>query len=219
MDTANAGSVARPGATETATAAVPDVSNPCMTDGRDDDRVLVDAVLARRPGSFEALVTRHQKLVWHLVYRIVQHPEETRDLSQEVFLKVHQRLHQFRFESALGTWIGRIAFSVASRHMQRKRLPMVEPGEDGTSPLDRVSDDFDLEAACADTELLQHMNAAIEALPPLQRTLITLYHVDELGIADVARIAGLPTGTVKSHLFRARLRLRQHLESLEGCLS
>jgi RNA polymerase sigma-70 factor (ECF subfamily) len=60
------------------------------------------------------------------------------------------------------------------------------------------------------------MSAAIEALPPLQRTLITLYHLDELGIAEVARIADMPAGTVKSHLFRARLRLRQQLESLAG---
>ncbi|GAB3332109.1 RNA polymerase sigma factor SigM [Marilutibacter aestuarii] len=190
-----------------------------MEQGPEDERSLVAAVMARRPGAFERLVTRYQKLVWHLVHRIVQHPEDTRELAQEVFLQVHRRLHQFRFESALGTWIGRIAFSVASRHMQRKRLPMVEPDEDGVSPAERVEDGFDLAASVADAELMRHLHAAIDALPPLQRTLVTLYHVDELGIAEVARITDLPEGTVKNYLFRARQRLRRHLESLEACPS
>ena len=177
---------------------------------------MIAAVLARTPGAFEALVTRHQKLVWHLVHRMVQRPEETRELCQEVFLRVHRQLHRFRFDSALGTWIGRIAFSIANRHLQRKRLPLVEDDSETEALVERVGDDFDLEAACADAQLLQRMSAAIEALPPVQRTLITLYHLDELSIAEVARIADMPAGTVKSHLFRARLRLRQQLESLAG---
>lgn len=188
------------------------VSNTAMSQDKD----MVAAVLARTPGAFEALVARHQTLVWHLVHRMVQRAEETRELSQEVFLLVHQQLHCFRFESTLGTWIGRIAFSVANRHLQRKRIPIVD--DDGTveALVERVGDDFDLEAACADAQLLQHMAAAIERLPALQRTIITLYHLDELGIVEVADITGLPEGTVKSHLFRARLRLRQELEHITG---
>jgi RNA polymerase sigma factor (sigma-70 family) len=102
-----------------------------MDEARAEDRELVTAVLARAPGAFEQLVARHQKLVWHLVYRMVQHPEDARDLSQDVFLRVHQSLSQYRFESALSTWIGRVAFSVASRHLQRKRLPLVEASHEG----------------------------------------------------------------------------------------
>ena len=188
-------------------------------DARAGDRALVEAVLARRPGAFEALVSGNQKLVWHLVYRVVQQPEDTRELAQEVFLQVHRRLDQFRFESALSTWIGRIAFSVASRHMQRRRLPMAEPDEEGHSPLEHVDDGFDLAEAVADADLMRRMHEAIDALPPLQRTLITLYHMEELGIAEVARITDLPEGTVKNYLFRARLRLRRHLEALEACPS
>jgi len=184
----------------------------------EDDRSLVEAVLARRPGAFERLVARHQRLVWHMVNRLVQHPEDTRELCQEVFLRVHQRLHQFRYDSALSTWIGRVAFSIATRHLQRKRLPLLEPDadDDGDSPLDRVSDDFDLETACADHELAQHLGDALQTLSPIQRTLVTLFHLDELGLADVAQIVGLPEGTVKSYLFRARLKLRQRLEPLMG---
>lgn len=185
----------------------------------DEDRDLVGDVLAQRRGAFERLVERHQNLAWHIVYRMVQHPEDTRELCQEVFLRVHQRLAQFRFESSLSTWIGRIAFSVATRHLQRKRLPMVHDAfddDEGDSVIDRVGDGFDLESAFADAELVDAMGAVLAELPPLQRTLLTLYHLDELGIAQIAAITDMPAGTVKNYLFRARARLRERLERLIG---
>ena len=183
-----------------------------------EDQQLVAAVLARNPGAFERLVARHQKLVWHLVYRMVQHPEDARELCQDVFLRVHERLHQYRYESALSTWIGRVAFSVASRHLQKKRLPMVEPtGDDGEAlPWEQVSDGFDLEGACADGEVMGLLGTAIDQLPPLQRTLVTLYHLEEMGINEIAGVTGLPEGTIKNYLFRARSRLRQQLEIRMG---
>ena len=189
-----------------------------MDEARAEDRELVTAVLARAPGAFERLVARHQKLVWHLVYRMVQHPEDARDLSQEVFLRVYQRLGQYRFESALATWIGRVAFSVSTRHLQRRKLPIVESGADDEAGAawEQVGDGFDLEAACADHELMGLLGAAIERLPAIQRTLVTLYHVDELPIGEIAAITGLPEGTIKNYLFRARAKLRQVLEPKIG---
>ena len=186
-----------------------------------EDHELVRAVLARAPGAFERLMVQHQKLVWHLVYRMVQHPEDARELSQDVFLRVHECLHQYRFESSLATWIGRVAFTVATRHLQRKRLPLVEPvaADSGESAVELVSDGFDLESACADAEVMAHMGAAIERLPTLQRTLVTLYHLDELGIGEIAGITGLPEGTVKNYLFRARQRLKAQLENRLGELA
>ncbi len=181
-----------------------------------EDEQIVDSVRARVPGSFETLVARHQKLVWHLVYRMVQHPDDTRDLCQEVFLRVHQRLHQFRFESTLSTWIGRIAFSIATRYLQRRRLPVTDTGHDDEPVLEGVDDGVDMAALHNDAELVERLGEAVAALPPLLRTLVTLYHLDELGIAEVAQITDLPEGTVKNYLFRARLRLRRKLEHLLG---
>lgn len=66
---------------------------------------------------------------------------------------------------------------------------------------------------------MAHMGAAIDKLPTLQRTLVTLYHLDELGIGEIATITGLPEGTVKNYLFRARQRLRAQLESRLGELA
>jgi RNA polymerase sigma-70 factor (ECF subfamily) len=183
----------------------------------DDDRSLVTAVLANVPGAFERLVREYQGLCWHVIQRMVRHPEDTRELCQEAFLRVHQCQHQYRFDAALKSWIGQVAYSVAKRHLERKRIPLAEPAADadGLSLLDHGGDGFDLEAATADDEIARHLHAAIETLPPLQRMVLTLYHLDELPIAEIAGITGLAEGTIKSHLFRSRKLLRDALQHLE----
>jgi RNA polymerase sigma-70 factor (ECF subfamily) len=182
------------------------------------DRVLVQAVLAREAGAFERLVRDYQGLCWHIVYRMVRHPEDARELCQDTFLRVYRYLHQYRHESSLKSWIGQIAFTVALRHLERRRIPLVEPlgNEDDEHPIEQIGDGFDLEAACADDELRRHLYAAMESLPPLRRTVLTLYHLDELSIPDIATITGLAEGTIKSHLFRSRRQLRGVLESRIG---
>jgi RNA polymerase sigma-70 factor (ECF subfamily) len=184
----------------------------------EDDRALVEAVLARTPGAFERLVRGYQGLCWHIISRMVRHPDDTRDLCQETFLRVYRYLHQYRFESALKSWIGQVAYSVARRHLERKRIPIAETADpDGDwDVLDRVPDAFDLEGASADAEVVAALHAEIEALPPLQRTVLTLYHLDEVPIAEIARLTGLAEGTVKSHLFRCRAKLRARLEARIG---
>jgi RNA polymerase sigma factor (sigma-70 family) len=183
----------------------------------DADRVLVAAVLAGARGAFEKLVHDHQRLCWHIINRMVRHPDDTRELCQDTFLRVHRYLHQYRFESALKTWIGQVAYSVARRHLERKRIPIAEPsGDDGPSLVERVADDFDLEAASADAEAGAVLHAEIETLPPLQRTVLTLYHLDEVPIAEIAKMTGLSAGTIKSHLFRCRARLRERLQARLG---
>ncbi|MEP6897216.1 MAG: sigma-70 family RNA polymerase sigma factor [Rhodanobacter sp.] len=188
-----------------------------MDDTRSPDRELVDAVLGGRPGAFERLVREYQGLCWHIIQRMVRHPEDARELCQETFLRVHQCLHQYRYESALKSWIGRVAYTIALRHLQHKRIPLLESdGDDEPSLVENIGDGFDLEAACANEETLRHLHTAIETLPPLQRTLLSLYYLEETSIPEIARITGLAGGTIKSHLFRSRLRLRGALESRTG---
>lgn len=188
-----------------------------MDDTRLAERELVNAVLAGRPGAFERLVRAYQGLCWHVIQRLVRNPEDVRELCQDTFLRVHQRLHQYRGECALKSWIGRIAWTIAVRHLQRKRIPLVDATDNDDAPLlNGVADAFDLEAACANDETMRHLHQTIESLPPLQRTLLTLYYLEEMAIPDIASMTGMASGTIKSHLFRSRLRLRGALETLAG---
>ena len=183
-----------------------------MEDPRSLDREMVEAVLARRPRAFERLVRQYQGLCWHIVQRMVRDPDDARELCQDTFMRVHRYLHQYRFDSALQTWIARVAYTVALRHLERKRIPLVDAGESEEQAAN-VRDNVDLEAMHGEAETAQHLHAAIERLAPLPRTVLTLYHLEELPIPEIAQITGVPDGTIKSYLFRARLRLRALLEA------
>jgi RNA polymerase sigma factor (sigma-70 family) len=177
------------------------------------DRALVEAVLANRAGAFEQLVRDYQGLCWHIIQRMVRHPEDTRELCQEAFLRVHRYLHQYRFDSPLKSWIGQVAYSVAKRHLERKRISLADPvgDEDGMSLLDDIGDGTNLQDDHAQAGEERELHAAIERLPPVQRTVLTLYHLEELPIGEIATITGLAEGTIKSHLFRSRKTLRDLL--------
>lgn len=179
----------------------------------DADRALVEAVLANRPGAFEQLVRDYQGLCWHVIQRMVRHPEDTRELCQEAFLRVHRYLHQYRHDSPLKSWIGQVAYSVARRHLERKRIALADTvdDEDGLSLLDNIGDGSDLQQEHMQADDERELHAAIERLPPLQRTILTLYHLEELPIGEIATITGLAEGTIKSHLFRSRVKLREIL--------
>ena len=177
----------------------------------EEDRALVADVLSGAPGAFERLVRQYQGLCWHVVQRLVRHPEDARDLCQESFLRVQQCLHQYRGESALSGWIGQVAYSIAKRHLERRRIAIAEPAVDGLSVEETVADDFDLEASVSGEQADRELHAAIERLPPMQRMLLTLYHLEELPIGEISRITELPENTIKSHLFRSRKRLRDLL--------
>lgn len=179
------------------------------------DKALVDAVLGNTPGAFERLVRDYQGLCWHIIQRLVRHPEDARDLCQETFLRVHQNLHQYRHESPLKHWIGRVAYSIALRHLERQRIQpgALLAGSDPVPDAEDLAETFDFEAACDDALGARRLHEAIETLAPLPRLLLTLYHLEDVPIPEIARITGLPGGTIKSHLFRSRLRLRELLET------
>jgi RNA polymerase sigma-70 factor (ECF subfamily) len=178
-----------------------------------DEHARVRAVLVNEANAFEALVRDYQKLCWHIVFRMVRDPDDARDLCQETFLRVHRQLHQFRFECPLKSWIGRIAYSIALRHLERRRAaPVTHLDDEDESTLETLADEsFDLEADSGDEQLALRLREGVDALSAVPRTLVTLFHLEELSIAEIATITGMSEGTIKSHLFRARLTLRDWL--------
>lgn len=178
-----------------------------------DEHARVRAVLANEANAFESLVRDYQKLCWHIVFRMVRDPDDARDLCQETLLRVHRQLHQFRFECPLKSWIGRIAYSIALRHLERRRAaPVTYLDDEAESAADALADEsIDLEAASGDEQLAARLREGVDALPAVPRTLVTLYHLEELTISELATITGMSEGTIKSHLFRARSSLRDWL--------
>ena len=190
-------------------------------DTPEPDHELVEAILAGLPGAFERLVSRYQGLCWHVVLRMVRDREDARDVLQDSFLRIYRNLHQFRYESALQTWVAQVSYSVAARHLERKRIPLETYQSDAErqSALEAIPDRADVELSSADDQMVAKLLDYMKGMSPIQRTLLTLYHLDELPIAEIAKITHLNESTIKSHLFRARKWLKSRLEPHTGDVS
>jgi len=148
------------------------------------------------------------------VFRLVRHADTVDELSQETFLRVHRRLHQFRHDSSLKAWIGRVAYTIALRHLEKQSTSIATV--DDAAYFEHESADEDVESRRSEQEAAAMVRNAVNALPPLQRTVVSLYHLEELSIPEIGEITGLPAGTIKSHLFRTRRQLREMLEARLG---
>lgn len=184
------------------------------------EAALVQRCAAGEEDACAALVDEHQRLVYQLALHLLGDHNEALDLSQEVFLRVFRTIHRFRGQSALRTWIYRIAINQARNRMRwwrrRRRGLQVSlddhvrahgelPSEStGTSP----------ERVYRQKEVAGRIWQALEALPFDQKTAIVLREIDGLSYDEIAFSLGVAVGTVKSRLARARESLRCELRGI-----
>ncbi|MCX6215288.1 sigma-70 family RNA polymerase sigma factor [Spirosoma sp.] len=174
-----------------------------------DERELVARVLRQDYNAFEELVNQYQQLVLYVVFRLAKNQQDREDICQEVFIKVHKNLHRFAFESKLSTWIATIAYQTAINYIKKFRREPV-PNE----PLELDSFYFTEETP---EQLLgiqderEYLHQLILQMPLHYRTVLTLYHLNEFSLAEIQGITGIPEGTLKSYLFRARQLLKTKL--------
>ncbi|MEE9442632.1 MAG: sigma-70 family RNA polymerase sigma factor [candidate division Zixibacteria bacterium] len=177
-----------------------------------DLKKLVDSILAGNKAAFRDLINQTQRLVSHIVYRMIKRESDQEDICQEVFIKVYQNLGNFRFDCKLSTWIARIAYTTCLNFLEKKKLPFYEDlGDENKSfePADGETKRPDYQFAQKDISAI--LRQEIDNIPPVYRTIVTLYHIDEMSYAEIADIMKMPEGTVKSYLFRARRMLKDRL--------
>ena len=185
------------------------------------DQQLVALVLRGNTAAFGQIVQRTQGLVTQMVFKMIRHPADRPDVAQEVYLKVFKNLAGFKFQAKLSTCVGQIAYNTCLHYLEKKQLVLVDlseqkpddSSEEGRSPPVALvaGPDYDPETALFDKDLASILSIAIEQLSPLYRTLISLYHQQEMSYEEIAQITSLPDGTVKNYLFRARKLLKQYL--------
>jgi len=175
-----------------------------------DDRNLVRMIQGGDMQALRVLIRQHERLVLHMVRRVVSNEEEQKELCQDVFLKVYNSLGSFGFQSRLSTWIATIAYRHALNHLRVQKVKFSDlPSDDMTSALK----DFDTpESMVMETDLNDRVRELIGRLPMQYRTIINLYHLEEMSYAEIGSIMDLPEGTVKSYLFRARAMLKEYVK-------
>jgi len=159
--------------------------------------------------------------VTQIIFKMINHSRDRKDLAQDVYLKAFKDLGNFKFQAKLSTWIGQIAYNTCLNYIQKKKLVLVdsrisddENSTDGVVMLsDKQVDIFEnaTQSALYEREISLILTAEIDKLSPLYKTLITLYHNEEMSYAEIGQITQLPEGTVKNYLFRARKTLRENL--------
>ena len=177
----------------------------CVPD-RDQDHALVRAAGSGDVLAFEQLYRRHHRRVFALLRRLCGHEARAEDLLQEAFVKAWQALPGFRFESAFGTWLHRLAVNTALMELRSRR-----GGED------RETDDSALEwqgtpdSAGQRTALGLDLERAVATLPPRARAVLVLHDVEGWKHEEIAAELGMAVGSSKAQLHRARQLLRTRL--------
>jgi RNA polymerase sigma-70 factor (ECF subfamily) len=187
-----------------------------------EDRLLLDRLIERDEQAFSEIVRLHGDKVFSLIYRMLGNRQEAEDVAQDVFITVFKTIESFRGEAKFTTWLLRIAANHAKnriKHLARRPTEGADP--DDVSQLRTLPDrpsppvqarietpDAMLEAA--QTERL--MQEAIANLPEDQRLLVVLRDVEEMSYQEIEEITGLPEGTIKSRLHRARMAIKEWLD-------
>jgi RNA polymerase sigma-70 factor (ECF subfamily) len=178
------------------------------------DGELVQNALAGRETSFEELVRRYQRPIAAYVYRMVGDYDAALDLTQEVFIKVYNSLQRYRPEFKFSTWIYKIAHNAAIDHLRRHavREQSLTTGIDGERrEISIESRRLTPEQESEKKEQRSEIESVVQLLPSPYRELIVLRHSQDLSYDEIAEVTGLPLGTVKNRLFRAREAMRDHL--------
>lgn len=183
------------------------------------DKELVARAQAGDQAAFGVLVRKYQHKILKLISRYVHDPSEVQDVAQEAFIKAYRGLRNFRGDSALYTWLYRIAINTAKNYLvaQGRRAATsdieVEDAEhfDGPSALKEYGSP---ERHLLSEEIERTVFRAIEELPSDLRTAITLRELEGMSYEEIAQVMECPIGTVRSRIFRAREAIDKRLRPL-----
>lgn len=157
--------------------------------------------------AFAALVTRYRARVFGMITRTTGDPARAEDLAQDVFLRVYRGLPYFQGRARLSTWIYRIVANVCASERQRPvriEVPAEDPGDEDRAPRELASADGAFDAV----ELRDRLSKALAQLPENYRLLVAAHYLEGVRYEDLSEVFGLPLGTVKTHLHRAKRQLR-----------
>lgn len=177
---------------------------------------LSDQALIRRTRrgdlpAFGAVVQRYQGSVFNVCYRFMSERQLAEDLTQDTFIRAHQRLESYDDSRPFGPWIRRIAANLCINELNRNKKLVFSLDEQMDTPLERIT--RGPEEAQVARERKRRVREAIIELPPHYRAVIELRHFQELSYKEIARALSIPLSDVKSHLYRARQSLAQRLEA------
>ena len=197
-----------------------------MSEPDPDEQRFIERLVARDERAFNELVELYGDRVYRLLLRMLARKDEAEDMAQEVFVQVFKSIHQFRGDAKLGTWIYRVAVNLCknrSKYLSRRHAGAEDELDElaEREPLAAakgvtLSDVSGPEQVVQGYQVEAIVRQSILGLDPDFREVLVLRDVEELTYEEICEITGLPEGTVKSRLHRARSALKEKVERLLG---
>ncbi len=184
---------------------------------RRDESAIIQRCKQGDLSAFDELVRLYEKQVYSFAYRLTGNYDDANDISSEAFVKVFNSINTFRGDANFSTWLFRVVTNLYLDERKRSKahlnVPLDEYIDLEESTVTRQIEDSSPgpEQLLEQMERAEALNALIQQLPDYQRAMVLLYHTQGRSYEDIAEIMGLPIGTVKSRLNRARLSLREKL--------
>lgn len=177
------------------------------------------------PLQFEQVVEEHKEFVFRTLARLTGRGDDVEDLAQEVFLRLHRGMENFRGEAKLTTWLYRITLNVAQDEWKRRKKEQANTSFDDPDAgwAERISGgESDAEQLLSRRESMNAVNAALRELSETERAAIVMFHQEECTYEQIALTLKLPLNTVRTHLHRGRQKLKDRLtehlsERSTGC--
>ena len=185
-------------------------------DSRAEDMRLIAQALSGTQPAYRALLKKYHNQVYNVLFRMVHQRDEVEDLTQEAFIKAFASLKNFNGEYAFSTWLLRIAQNNCIDFIRKKKLQTFSidkplQSKDGEITFELPASTYEPDRVLIANQRANAIEEAINSLPPKYRAVIVMRHSEEKDYQEIADELGVPIGTVKAHIFRAREMLNKAL--------
>lgn len=184
----------------------------------DPDAELVERAKEGDTRAFDALILKYGEKLYGLVYNMTAHKEDTHDLLQEIFSRAYRSLGRFRGQSSFYTWIYQIAVNLTLNFLKKRKRGATYSLNDLDSGIHQDQAFIDLggqgnpERQAGLKELQKRLNEAMMKLSDSHRTVVTMFDIQAMPHAEIARVLGVSEGTVRSRLHYAHQQLQSFLQ-------
>jgi len=199
---------------------VKEIKKQTGSSGRDS--LLIKKIQGGDMAAFDQLVIKHKDKLFNMVFWFLGDYQEANDCAQEIFIKVFKGIKRFRFESSFSTWLYRIAINTCKNRLKSsayrwkmRTVPLENPdsSKEGNRSYEIQNGSPSPANELEKKEKIMRIQKAVNSLPQEQNRIIVLRDIQGLSYQEISDITGLKLGTVKSRLARARMELRNKLNS------
>ncbi|MEN8248340.1 MAG: RNA polymerase sigma factor [Bacteroidota bacterium] len=174
------------------------------------DQDIIKKVLSGDTDQYNELVLRHKNYAYSLALKIVHNPMDAEEVAHDAFIKAYRSLKSYRQTAKFTTWLYRIVFNTAVSHTRKNTIHVDDISNLAKQPESSYTSNADL----FNQDRARFIKEAIEKLPPLDASLITLFYMKQLNLEEIGEVVNLNSNAVKVKLFRARQKLAREIKIL-----